>query len=81
MCVGIPGPTGLVSFHPLTLIDTGIKIKGSLVGGRGDILEAMEFVRRGVVKPRVHIISMDELNENVRKVAQLDGKLVIKMKE
>jgi len=79
VCVGIPPQGAKVSFHPITLIDLGIKIKASLVGGRGDILEALEFVRRGAVKPKVVSIGLEELNDYVRKVSEVEGKLVVKI--
>ncbi|KAJ9139294.1 alcohol dehydrogenase [Coniochaeta hoffmannii] len=77
VCVGIPPPTGKFAIHPLRLIDSGIRVVGSLVGGRGDIAEAIEFVRRGVVKPRVISIKPEELNEYARKLPELGGKLVV----
>ncbi|OIW26312.1 alcohol dehydrogenase [Coniochaeta ligniaria NRRL 30616] len=77
VCVGIPPPQGKFSIHPLRLIDSGIRVVGSLVGGRGDIAEAMEFVRRGVVKPKVISIKLEELNEYARKLPELGGKLVV----
>jgi propanol-preferring alcohol dehydrogenase len=79
VCVGIPPPGGKFAIHPLRLIDSGIRIVGSLVGGRGDIAEAMEFVRRGVVKPKVVCIELDELNDYTQKINELEGKLVVKL--
>lgn len=70
MCVGIPPPDGTFSLHPLQLIDHGYKITGSAVGTRKDILEALEFVRRGLVKPKVQwadLGNMSELMEDVVK--------------
>lgn len=77
VCVGIPPPQGKFSLHPLRLIDSGIRVVGSLVGGRGDIAEAMDFVRRGVVKPKIISIKPEELNEYARKLPELGGKLVV----
>jgi propanol-preferring alcohol dehydrogenase len=77
--VGIPGPQGVMSVHPLKLIQMGIKVTGSLVGSRGDIAEAMEFVRRGVVKPKVQLITMNELNEAAKQVGKIEAKLVVKL--
>lgn len=79
VCVGIPGPEGKISLHPLKLINSGISVVGSLVGGRGDIAEAMEFVRRGAVKPKVVCVGMDKLDEYARKIPELGAKLVIKL--
>ena len=66
VCVGIPPPDQLVSFHPLLFIDKGIRIVGSAVGTRGEILEALEFVRRGVVTPTVHVTALSNLSQIVK---------------
>jgi propanol-preferring alcohol dehydrogenase len=62
VCVGIPPPTGLVQFHPLQFIDMGIKIVGSIVGTRGDVLEALRFVSRGEVLPRIQVRKLGDLD-------------------
>lgn len=61
VCVGIPSPDEKVTFHPLVLIDRGIRVIGSMVGTRGDIQEAIDFVSRGAVVPDVEVISFDRL--------------------
>ena len=63
VCVGITPPTDLVQFHPLELIDLGIKLIGSIVGTREDVLEALEFVKRGRVNPVVQSTQLEHLNE------------------
>ncbi|KAH7126512.1 alcohol dehydrogenase [Dactylonectria estremocensis] len=80
VCVGIPPPTTKVTFHPLSLIDSGIKIVGSLVGSRADVLEAVEFVRRGLVAPKTVTIGLEELNQHVKKINEIDGKLVVRLR-
>lgn len=79
VCVGIPPPQGTFALHPLRLIDSGIRVVGSLVGGRGDIAEALEFVRRGVVKPKIICIRPEDLNEYARKLPELGAKLVVRL--
>jgi propanol-preferring alcohol dehydrogenase len=61
VCVGIPPPSELVSFHPLLLIDKGIRVIGSMVGTRGDMREAVEFVVSGRVTPDVQVIEFDQI--------------------
>ncbi|KAL3441888.1 chaperonin 10-like protein [Aspergillus insuetus] len=63
VCVGIPPPTELVSFHPLLLIDKGIRVIGSMVGTRGDMHEAVEFVVSGRVVPDVQVVEFDQITE------------------
>lgn len=66
VCVGIPPPSQLVHFHPLQFIDKGIRVIGSVVGTRGDIREAIEFVRRKAVVPRVQTVTLDQITEIAR---------------
>lgn len=61
VCLGIPPPSGTMTIHPLEFIDRGIHVTGSVTGTRGDILEALEFVRRGAVTPIVKKASLDDV--------------------
>lgn len=64
VCVGIPSPSSrAVQFHPLMFIDRGIRVIGSMVGSKGDIYEAVRFVQRGLVKPEVTVVGMEELGQ------------------
>lgn len=71
VCVGIPPPHQQWTLHPLNFIDTGVKIIGVAVGTRTDTLEALRFVERGVVKPTVHLSTLEELTEISGKVASV----------
>jgi propanol-preferring alcohol dehydrogenase len=71
VCVGIPPPDQAMSLHPLTLIDRGINLLGTLVGTRTETLEALEFVRRGVVKPVVESLNFDELDNLVNRFSKV----------
>lgn len=62
VCVGIPPGDQLVNIHPVWFIGKGIRVVGSAVGTRQDILEALEFLKRGAVKPTVDVVSLDQLN-------------------
>ncbi|RBR05270.1 uncharacterized protein FIESC28_11401 [Fusarium coffeatum] len=78
VCVGIPPPDQAMNLHPLKLIDRGIKLLGTLVGTRTETMEALEFVRRGVVKHVVQSVSFDEMDDLGKKFATTSGKLVIR---
>jgi propanol-preferring alcohol dehydrogenase len=47
----------------LEIIDLGVRVIGSAVGTRGDVLEALAFVERGEVKPTVKTARLEQLNE------------------
>lgn len=70
MCVGIPPPDQTFSIHPLQFIACGYKIKGSSVGTRRDTLEALGFVQRGLVKPRVQWAELSRLGELMQDVVK-----------
>lgn len=63
MCLGIPPPPQSFSIHPLEFIQHGYKIMGSAVGTRRDTLEALEFVQRGLVKPKVQWAELGRMSE------------------
>lgn len=63
VCVGIPPPDQLMSFHPLPFIAKGIRVIGSAVGTRKDIWDAIEFVDRGVVKPAIEMAKLEDLSD------------------
>lgn len=69
VCIGIPPPSQKVNFHPLTFLDLGIRIIGSTVGTRLDIREALMFVQRGLVMPKVHMARLEDLSEIGEKIA------------
>ena len=80
------GTVVLVAFSPSTsmkvpvneVITKGITIKGSIVGTRADLKEAMGFAERGVVKPKTHVESMknyDACLNNLRE-NKYEGRIV-----
>ncbi|OJD35129.1 alcohol dehydrogenase [Diplodia corticola] len=81
VCIGIPPPSEMMNFHPLSFIDHGYRVIGSAVGTRGDVLEALEFVDRNQVTPMVQTARLEDLTEMAKKSAsgQVTGKYVIKM--
>ncbi|RAO67605.1 uncharacterized protein BHQ10_003617 [Talaromyces amestolkiae] len=81
VCVGITPVSQQIQFHPLTLIDNGIRIVGSMVGTRGDVLEAVEFVRRGQVFPSVQMVSLAEVTDvaKLQALNKINAKLVVSL--
>ena len=75
---------GLPPGHfPLPIIDVilrGITIRGSIVGTRKDLIEALDFYARGKVKPKVAARGLGEINEVFEEMRQgkIDGRVVIK---
>ncbi|KAL0944665.1 alcohol dehydrogenase 2 [Colletotrichum truncatum] len=81
MCIGILPHDARVNFHPLWLIGRGWKILSSAVGTRADILEALEFVKRRKVVPKVQWASLDDIESLLQKMSagQLQGKWVLRL--
>lgn len=73
VAVGIPTPDQTMNLHPLQFIDKGISLHGVLAGTHTDVLEALDFVQRGIVNPAVHIISLDELPEAIWDLTKVSG--------
>ncbi|KAM0424458.1 hypothetical protein ACHAPT_010382 [Fusarium lateritium] len=81
MCVSILPEEAKVLFHPLMFIDNGWTVKGSSVGTRADILEALEFVKRRVVIPQIKWAELEDIEGLMQKMqqGQLQGKYVMKL--
>jgi propanol-preferring alcohol dehydrogenase len=56
-----------------------ITIRGSIVGGRQDLAEAIEFAAQGKVHSHYHEMKLEDINEvfNEMKTGRLDGRMVI----
>lgn len=70
VCVGIPPPGPPATFNPFDMISFGYKIVGSVTGTRTDVLEALDFVKRGLVVPQVRWAQLDEMQRIMQEVAR-----------
>ncbi len=57
----------------------GLTVRGSIVGTRQDMVEAIDFYARGAVRPRVHKRTLEEINGifTEMKEGAIDGRVVI----
>ena len=57
----------------------GLTIRGSIVGTRQDMAEAIDFYARGLIHPTVSTRSLGEINEvlDEMKAGKIDGRVVI----
>ncbi|KAL7923774.1 alcohol dehydrogenase [Trichoderma austrokoningii] len=80
-CVGLPPDKVYLQTNVATIALKGLNITGNLVGSLKECLEAVEFVRRGVVKPRVVVRPFEDLpkiyDELVR--GEVMGRIVVKI--
>ena len=58
----------------------GLTVRGSIVGTRQDLKEALEFYSRGLIHPTVSTRSLDDVNEvlDEMKHGRIDGRVVIR---
>lgn len=67
---------------PLPIFDVvlrGLTIRGSIVGTRQDMAEALDFYARGLIHPTVEAAGLDDINEvfGLMERGQIDGRVVI----
>lgn len=67
---------------PIPIFNTvlnGVTVKGSIVGTRKDLQEAIEFAVQGKVKTRVETAPLDSINEVFNKMekGQINGRIVL----
>ena len=74
MVVLVAMPKESVSFDVVHIILNRITLRGSIVGTRQDMKEAMDFARRGLVRCRVEVRELEEINEVMKAV--LENKVI-----
>lgn len=62
------------------IVFNGLTVRGSLVGTRQDLEEALDFYARGLIKPTVHECKLEDVNDVFDKLTkgQIDGRMVIR---
>jgi alcohol dehydrogenase, propanol-preferring len=69
---------------PIPIFDTvlnGVTVKGSIVGTRKDMQEALDFAARGKVRSQIEAVSLDSINEVFENMeaGKINGRVVLKM--
>ena len=75
--VGLPPGDFPASIFDIVL--KGLTIRGSIVGTRQDMVEAIDFFARGLIHPTVHTTALDDINAVFADMEQgrIDGRVVI----
>lgn len=80
-CVGIPAERGFLETPISTIVIRGLHITGNLVGSLKECLEAVDLVRRGIVKPKVSVRPFEDLPKIYKELERGDvlGRIVLKI--
>jgi len=75
--VGLPPGDFPASIFDIVL--KGLTIRGSIVGTRQDMVEAIDFFARGLIHPVVHTAGLEQINDVFADMEQgrIDGRVVI----
>ncbi|MDQ0162897.1 alcohol dehydrogenase AdhP [Bacillus alveayuensis] len=71
---------------PIPIFNTvlnGVTVKGSIVGTRKDMQEALDFAARGKVRPIVETAALEDINDVFHRMekGQINGRIVLNLKE
>lgn len=80
-CVGIPPGKGYIEAPISSIVIKGLHITGNLVGSLKECLEAVDLVRRGIVKPKILVRPFADLPavyEELEK-GDISGRVVLKV--
>lgn len=80
-CVGIPADKGFIEAPISSIVIKGLHITGNLVGSLKECLEAVDLVRRGIVKPKILVRPFEDLAavyEELEK-GDISGRVVLKV--
>lgn len=82
-CIGIPPGDVTLPTPIATIVIKGLRVLGNLVGSMKDTTEALEFVRKGLVKPRVEVRPFRDLPKVYEMLENGDvlGRVVLKIAE
>jgi D-arabinose 1-dehydrogenase-like Zn-dependent alcohol dehydrogenase len=80
-CVGLPPDKVYLQTTVATIALRALNITGNLVGSLKECLEAVEFVRRGVVKPKVVVRPFEDLPKIYEELerGEVMGRIVVKI--
>jgi propanol-preferring alcohol dehydrogenase len=73
-------PEGKFELEPAKVVFNRLTLKGSLVGTREDMKEALEFAERGLVKSYIETDSFDKIDDIFQRLRNNDitGRMVVK---
>lgn len=74
-------PNGELPVDIVDLILRGVTIKGSLVGTREDLKEALDFAARGLVHPQIEVCKMTDVKDIFERLHRGDvkGRIVVEL--
>lgn len=80
-CCGIPPGDVYLTTPISTIIIKGLHVVGNLVGSMDETLEAVEMVRKGLVKPKIEVRNFEELPNVYEMLERGDvlGRIVLKV--
>ena len=80
-CVGIPPGRPFLETPISTIVIKGLKITGNLTGSLKDCMEAVDLVRRGIVKPEIKVREFKELPQVYEEMQRGDisGRIVLRI--
>lgn len=80
-CVGIPPGRPCLETPICTIVIKGLRVTGNLVGSLKECMEAVDLVRRGVVKPVIKVRKFKELPQVYEEMERGDiaGRVVLQI--
>ncbi|EXJ53067.1 MAG: zinc-dependent alcohol dehydrogenase [Microbacterium sp. 69-7] len=73
-------PPGTFDADIFDIVLRAITIRGSIVGTRQDMIEALDFYARGQIHPTVHVENLEDVNDIFERMekGQIDGRIVMR---
>lgn len=80
-CILIGIPKEPLPLNVFDMVIKGLDVRGSLIGTRGDVREALQFVSEGKVTPLVESLPLDAVNDAISAMRkrQIKGRAVLRM--
>ena len=80
-CVGIPPGEAFIETPVSSIVIKGLRIQGNLVGSLKECMDAVDFVRQGLVKPRIEVrdfMQLPQVYDDLEN-GRIAGRVVLKV--
>ncbi|KAJ5748416.1 GroES-like protein [Penicillium nucicola] len=78
VCVGVPKGLNMLQVPLHCIVERNLLVTGTLMGGHGEALEVMEYIRTGVVRPHITKVDLEDIPYQMQKLVDCKtvGKVV-----
>ncbi|SPO07214.1 uncharacterized protein DNG_09908 [Cephalotrichum gorgonifer] len=81
VCVGVPRGDCKLSIPLATLVERSLRFEGSLMGGRKEAMEVLQYIRSGLINPIVTEVGLADVPKEMQRLGEggVIGKVAVRL--